>query len=181
MAQEKIKVVRLQASKVKADLESKGYVPRQGTLDIAKSDLPATGTFTGYRPEPNPFGGQDILRIKAVGDDGKEYECALSRIVYSGIKKVTKDQTISESDIVLRPTKKGLKYMLNGRPLNPSIPNAEHEAIAFLVGKKFKSELATSFAISYMREGNFDSKKQALETEHVQNYFELEIGEDIAE
>ena len=175
MAQVKFnKAVR---SEIKAALEAKGVKVRETRGTIESSSLPETGVFTDFVVEDNPQGNAPIIRVVAVDAEGKEHKCALGRLSAFGIKKVTKDQTLSENDIVLRPTARGLRYQLNGRNLN-GLPTAQDEAIAHLMGKKFKAVKKESFAIAYLPDSNFESKAQAIETAFVRDYYELS---DIAE
>ena len=172
-----VKVNKMTRDQVKAALEAKGIKVRESRANIASSSLPEEGTFVDFKIEDNPSGNAPIIRVIAVGTDGATHECALGRLAAFGIKKVTKDQTLSENDIVLRPTKAGLRYQLNGRNLN-GLPTAQDEAIASLLGKKFKAAQKDSFAIAYLESGNFESKAQAIETAYIRNYYELEITGD---
>ena len=172
-----VKINKLSRSEVKAALEAKGVKVRESRATIESSTLPEVGTFTDFKVEDNPQGNAPIIRMIAVDKDGKTHACALGRLSAFGIKKVTKDQTLAESDIVLRPTAKGLRYQLNGRNLN-NLPTAQDEAIASLLGKKFKAAQKDSFAIAYLESGNFESKAQAIETAYIRNYYELEITGD---
>ena len=172
-----VKINKLSRSEVKAALEAKGVKVRESRQTIESSTLPEVGTFTDFRVEDNPHGNAPIIRMIAIDKDGKTHACALSRLSAFGIKKVTKDQTLAESDIVLRPTAKGLRYQLNGRNLN-GLPTAQDEAITSLIGKNFKAVQRESFAIAYMPDSNFDSKAQAIETAFIRPYFELELTGD---
>ena len=179
MAQKK--VVRISADKEREYLTSKGVSVRNASVDMVSSSLPESGRFIGRDVKENPFGGEPIIYVIAEDANGVEHKCALGRISVSGIKKVTKDQEISVKDIVLRDTKNGMQYMLNGRQLNPLVPNTQPEAIAFLVGKEFKSRTAETFTVPMRRNNQkYDSREQALEASQVKGYFELEIGADTA-
>lgn len=168
------KVNKMTRDQVKAALEAKGIKVRESRATIASSTLPEKGIFTDFKVEDNPNGNTPIIRMIAIDGTGKVHECALGRLAAFGIKKITKDQTLSESDIVLRPTKSGLRYQLNGRNLN-NLPIAQDEAVSSLLGKKFKAAQKDSFAIAYLETGNFESKSQAIETAYVRPYYELEV------
>lgn len=177
---QKVKVQKVSVKDVIEDYKAKGKGNKIVSFSqIEDSGLPEVGMFKGHYfheyPE-NP--GANHYRLKAVDEKGKEFSVSLSRLLRLSVDKPTKESTLSENNIVLRPTKNGLKYFISGKNLNPEIGNSEPEIIANLVGKQFKAVRRTSFNLPYMREGNYESKKQCLEAIGTLDYYRLsEISE----
>jgi len=101
---------------------------------------------------------------------------SLSRIHVLGVKKATPEQTLSESDLVLRVIKSGKlsgkkTYMVNGKPLNPVMKVSEDETILNLQGKTFNVVKCERFNVPFEV---WATKQEVIEaTAKVAEYYEL--------
>ena len=183
MAQVKFEIKRVNASDLKTELEAEGINVGRSIEVVEGSSLPAEGVFIDKVLEDNPNGGNKIIRLIAQDKDGKQYKCALGRVNLFGKKRLSKDDTLTENDIILRMnTKREFVYGLRSNVMNPSVPTAKHEALAFLIGKKFKATPKMAFNLLYLNEGEkFETKQQAIDSARNVDYFELSGLEEYTE
>ena len=165
----KAKFIELGVSESKFNDRESFNMPKSGTfydfeiLDVKNADGSIRNDLNN-KPMKN-------IRLKFKSNDG-DGSISLSRLLAYGKIKENPNHELTENDVKFSDRTK--KFYIKGETLNPAIPSSAEKATLELIGKRFKCDEVTLFALPY--EFIADDEKHLIKNVTTQRGFKFTLA-----